>query len=74
MKRFSIVNNGYNIEEVNSFIDVVINSVEGDVTATGKVIAGNVDGNVLSAAAVKVAEDDVTFSRLTNIGPTADPP
>ena len=24
MKRFSIVNNGYNIDEVNQFIDVVI--------------------------------------------------
>lgn len=28
MKRFSIVNNGYNIEEVNSFIDVVIKKLE----------------------------------------------
>lgn len=28
MKRFSIVNNGYNIEEVNNFIDVVIKKLE----------------------------------------------
>ena len=28
MKRFSIVNNGYNIEEVNQFIDIVINKLE----------------------------------------------
>lgn len=28
MKRFSIVNNGYNIEEVNKFIDVVIKKLE----------------------------------------------
>ncbi len=28
MKRFSIVNNGYNIEEVNEFIDVVIKKLE----------------------------------------------
>ena len=28
MKRFSIVNNGYNIEEVNSFIDLVIKKLE----------------------------------------------
>ena len=28
MKRFSIVNNGYNIEEVNQFIDVVIKKLE----------------------------------------------
>ena len=28
MKRFSIVNNGYNIEEVNHFIDIVINKLE----------------------------------------------
>lgn len=28
MKRFSIVNNGYNIEEVNKFIDIVINKLE----------------------------------------------
>ena len=28
MKRFSIVNNGYNIEEVNQFIDVVIRKLE----------------------------------------------
>lgn len=28
MKRFSIVNNGYNIEEVNEFIDVVIKRLE----------------------------------------------
>ena len=27
MKRFSIVNNGYNIEEVNNFIDIVIKNV-----------------------------------------------
>ena len=29
MKRFSIVNNGYSIEEVNQFIDVVIRRLEG---------------------------------------------
>ena len=28
MKRFSIVNNGYNIEEVNNFIDIVIKKLE----------------------------------------------
>lgn len=28
MRRFSIVNNGYNIEEVNQFIDVVIKKLE----------------------------------------------
>ena len=28
MKRFSIVNNGYNIEEVNQFIDIVIKKLE----------------------------------------------
>ena len=28
MRRFSIVNNGYNIEEVNHFIDVVIKKLE----------------------------------------------
>lgn len=28
MKRFSIVNNGYNIEEVNQFIDMVIKKLE----------------------------------------------
>lgn len=28
MKRFSIVNNGYNIEEVNNFIDIVITKLE----------------------------------------------
>lgn len=28
MKRFSIVNNGYNIEEVNNFIDIVIRKLE----------------------------------------------
>ena len=28
MKRFSIVNNGYNIDEVNNFIDVVIKKLE----------------------------------------------
>lgn len=28
MKRFSIVNNGYNIEEVNKFIDIVIKKLE----------------------------------------------
>ena len=28
MKRFSIVNNGYNIEEVNRFIDIVIKKLE----------------------------------------------
>lgn len=28
MKRFSIVNNGYNIEEVNNFIDIVIRRLE----------------------------------------------
>lgn len=28
MKRFSIVNNGYNIEEVNNFIDIVIAKLE----------------------------------------------
>ena len=28
MKRFSIVNNGYNIEEVNQFIDLVIKKLE----------------------------------------------
>lgn len=28
MKRFSIVNNGYNIEEVNQFIDIVIRKLE----------------------------------------------
>ena len=28
MKRFSIVNNGYNIEEVNKFVDVVIKKLE----------------------------------------------
>ena len=28
MKRFSIVNNGYNIEEVNEFIDLVIKRLE----------------------------------------------
>ncbi len=28
MKRFSIVNNGYNIEEVNEFIDIVIKKLE----------------------------------------------
>lgn len=28
MKRFSIVNNGYNIEEVNHFIDIVIKKLE----------------------------------------------
>lgn len=28
MKRFSIVNNGYNIEEVNDFIDIVIKKLE----------------------------------------------
>ena len=28
MKRFSIVNNGYNIEEVNNFIDIVIHKLE----------------------------------------------
>ena len=28
MKRFSIVNNGYNIDEVNQFIDVVIKKLE----------------------------------------------
>ena len=28
MKRFSVVNNGYNIEEVNNFIDVVIKKLE----------------------------------------------
>lgn len=28
MKRFSIVNNGYNIEEVNNFVDVVIKKLE----------------------------------------------
>ena len=28
MKRFSIVNNGYNIEEVNNFIDIVIQKLE----------------------------------------------
>lgn len=28
MKRFSIVNNGYNIDEVNKFIDIVINKLE----------------------------------------------
>lgn len=28
MKRFTIVNNGYNIEEVNNFIDIVIKRLE----------------------------------------------
>ncbi len=28
MRRFSIVNNGYNIEEVNQFIDIVIKKLE----------------------------------------------
>lgn len=28
MKRFSVVNNGYNIEEVNNFIDIVIKKLE----------------------------------------------
>ena len=28
MKRFSIVNNGYNIDEVNNFIDIVIRKLE----------------------------------------------
>ena len=28
MKRFSIVNNGYNIDEVNNFIDIVIKKLE----------------------------------------------
>ena len=28
MKRFTIVNNGYNIEEVNNFIDIVIRRLE----------------------------------------------
>ena len=28
MKRFSIVNNGYSIEEVNSFVDIVIGKLE----------------------------------------------
>ena len=28
MRRFSIVNNGYNIEEVNNFIDIVIKKLE----------------------------------------------
>ena len=28
MRRFSIVNNGYNIDEVNDFIDVVIRKLE----------------------------------------------
>ena len=28
MKRFSIVSNGYNIEEVNNFIDIVIKKLE----------------------------------------------
>ncbi len=28
MRRFSIVNNGYNIEEVNQFIDIVIRKLE----------------------------------------------
>ena len=28
MKRFSIVNKGYNIEEVNNFIDIVIKKLE----------------------------------------------
>ena len=28
MKRFSIVNNGYNIDEVNEFIDIVIKKLE----------------------------------------------
>lgn len=28
MRRFSIVNNGYNIEEVNNFIDIVIRRLE----------------------------------------------
>ena len=28
MKRFSIVNNGYNIDEVNQFIDIVIKKLE----------------------------------------------
>ena len=28
MKRFSIVNNGYDIEEVNKFVDIVIRKLE----------------------------------------------
>ena len=28
MKRFTIVNNGYNVDEVNRFIDVVIKRLE----------------------------------------------
>ena len=28
MKRFSIVNSGYNIDEVNQFIDIVIKKLE----------------------------------------------
>ena len=28
MKRFSIVSNGYNIDEVNNFIDIVIKKLE----------------------------------------------
>ena len=73
MRRFSIVNNGYNIEEVNDFIDVVIKKLEklsienNDYLKQLEELKNNRDKNVDVKVAKAIVAANETIDRMKEL-------
>ena len=73
MRRFSIVNNGYNIDEVNDFIDVVIRKLEklsienNDYLKQLEELKNNRDKNVDIKVAKAIVAANETIDRMKEL-------